>query len=255
MKINEIIEPRDVERPISKDYNIEKMGQRPEDFNEFGAYANGTEDPLDAHMYRKKIRMPSNLNNDAYFQWIKACSPFMKSNPWLPRVYEVVLKKYKDGYVRPSYNMEKLIPISTAIIEIGEQELTHLLANKIYTPEVLAYREEHYTTYNDMWLILSDISKSVYDGNTTINDFSDPGLHQALSIVNRLTKDNGNFTVDMHKGNFMIRLGTTGPQLVITDPLADGGKSIAAGWNPFNNRMVGQSLNIPGGVPPEELPF
>lgn len=41
MKINEIIEPRDVERPISKDYNIEKMGQRPEDFNEFGAYANG----------------------------------------------------------------------------------------------------------------------------------------------------------------------------------------------------------------------
>jgi len=235
MKINEIIEPIHVERPISKPYNIEKMGQRQKiDTTNGGAYARGTPDPLDTHMYRKKIRMPSNLKNDAYYQYIKACSPFMKSNPYFPRVYEVVFKRYSNGLVKPAYNMEKLMTISEANSEI--ENLVEIIAEKIYTEKALAY---HRLGELLLWNISSDIEKGIESSINMYEIFSDEKLIQAIQLIQEVYNSNSAFSTDVHAGNIMIRLGPTGIQLVLTDPLQDNGSSIAAGYNPFSGSTVG----------------
>lgn len=232
MKINEIIEPRDINRPVSTPFNIQKMGLRqPGDGG--GAYALGTEDPGDPHMYRKKIRMPSNLVDDAYFQYIRACSPYMKSNPYFPRVYEVVFKKYANGYVKPSYHMEKLLSLKDAREQLGEFQLANTIAEQIYHEDALQRRRDAGLEAAD---IIRDISDSMFQNNTIEAHklFKDKKLIEAIWLILKVLNSNEHFSEDLHNGNFMVRIGSTGPQLVFTDPLQDNGKSIAAGYNPFN---------------------
>jgi len=235
MKINEIIEPRDIDRPVSTPFNIQRMGKE-QDTNIGGAYARGTEDPVDPHMYRKKLRMPANLTNDAYFQYIKACSPLMKSNPYFPRVYEVVFKKYANGYVKPSYNMEKLVPLKEVLNQIGDRVLPVIIGEQIYDENRLERARQRGGLY------IGDITRDISDGiNNFLNveeTFKDDNLIDAILLIQEVKKSNKYFRTDCHLGNFMVRFGPTGMQLVITDPLEDGGHSIAAGHNPFTGKSV-----------------
>jgi hypothetical protein len=179
--------------------------------------------------------MPSILENDAHFQYIKACSPYMKSNPYFSRVYEIVFKKFKQGFIKPSYHIEKLISIEEASDQMGGIELGNAISEKIYSDRALKLiaKMDTHTIYD----IVRDISVAVR-GIGGIEVFVDDNLNQAIQLIQKVLYSNPFFAVDMHIRNFMIRLGTTGPQLVITDPLQDNGASIAAGYNSFTDKTI-----------------
>ena len=252
MRIDEIIQPQEIERSLSTPFNVQKMGKRP-NYDTGGAYATGTKDPGDPHLYRKKLRMPSDLANDAYYQYIKECSPYMKSNPYFPRVYKVIFRKFKQGYIKPEYHIESLLTIDEANKQVGAEELLNIICEKVYDEVHLASRLEQYAdTGLSIRTVLWDIER-VAGGRLPPSIFKDEKLNEAIQLIQVLKESNPVFSFDMHEGNFMVRFGPGGPQLVITDPLADGGKSIAAGWDPFRSRMV----NAPSAAPTRtaDIPF
>ena len=57
------------------------------------------------------------------------------------------------------------------------------------------------------------ISEVTHPGNQNEN------IKQAMGIIHRLIS-RGLGSYDLHMGNFMIRMGPFGPQIVITDPIA-----------------------------------
>ena len=234
MKINEIIEPQHVDRQVSTDIPAHKFSQRVGKQFTDTAYAHGVEDPQDPHLYRKKIKMPSNLKNDAYYQYIIAASPYMQSNPVFPRVYDIIYKKYPNGQIKPDYRMEKLLPLRTDVfngIELGKY-----LAKKYLTSDEV-------DKLNDIDTVVADIRDCLspyffkYHGH--MNEvIKDKHLRDALILIKNVIASNSNFELDLHSGNIMLRQSSTGPQLVITDPIQDHGKSIAAGFNPFSGKTV-----------------
>lgn len=243
MKIHELLnedqfEPQVKELPQSVPFNLKKMGQKTiQTQHKGGAYGMATPDPNDPFMYRKKLRQPSILNNDAYYQYIKACMPYMDSNPFFPKVYNVKIKKDPKGLTKPMYDMEKLIPMEDAYAEIGYDELDEIFRNKyLIHPE-----SEHRSMIR--------IINSATSQNDT-SDIKDEHLIQAINLIRKVYESNPKiFDLDMHSGNFMVRNTSTGPQLVITDPIADDGRSIV-GYNVFHGgwptgQAPGQTNNTP----------
>ncbi|KAI9549464.1 hypothetical protein GHT06_001864 [Daphnia sinensis] len=48
------------------------------------------------------------MDRNAYYAWVKTIAPYMKSNPYLPRVYVVDDRTDARGSKNPRYKMEKL---------------------------------------------------------------------------------------------------------------------------------------------------
>ena len=233
--VNEdLVEPEVVDRPVSTPFNIKKMGQRSRKSSGGGAYAAGIEDPTDPSMYRKKSRMPSLLEKDAYYQFIKAAQPYVDYNPFLPRVYKIIVKKDPRGFLKPEYHMEKLTPYNEAwrMYDQDGNSLNKILKRKLFTKEAVG---------GDVPRLLANSLEFPFQADTYIKD---PKLIQALDLIRTVKETNSNFMYDLHEGNMMFRIGTTGPQLVITDPLADKGASIV-GYNPFSGKSA-----PPSGVDP-----
>lgn len=180
----------------------------------YGSYAYGQDDE-DEHLYNKIHYYPSRLKVDAYYQWVQAIKPYMDSNPYLPRVYVTELQKDNQGKIRPIYKMEKLMQPT----EFSAESLMGM-ADKMF--KYLDQYFENYTSVNSsprsVFDAIVDIIKEIMTTGA-YDIIKDPLLDQAIELVDIVKNQNENFKYDIHRGNFMVRGTSIGPQLVFTDPL------------------------------------
>lgn len=236
MKIHEILnedqfEPQIRSLPISTPGNIEKVSNfaKKHEFDDnSGAYAMGIEDPTDPHMYRKKMKAFTNLDQDAYFQYIKYITPYMDSNHCFPKVYVTKIKEYSNGYKKPSYQMEKLITLNEAEDIFGAGKLSDFFFKRYFNAG-----DHSDLAIDHMGSYIAVIKRAIYGAFDT--DDWDNDLAQAVKLIQQFLADFKDFTLDLHRGNLMVRMTSTGPQLVLTDPVQDEGKSIV-GYNTFKGR-------------------
>lgn len=195
----------------------------PDDYKDVGSYAKGKQNPTDPHMYRKTSHMPSDLGVDAYHNYIMDVAHKMAENPYLPRIYNITIRTDKNGDSRPSYDMEKLHdPKSVdmdSIIAMGDR-----MFKRFDPPD----GELMHDSDDVMEYISAHIDEAFDSGD--YRNIKDKSLIDAIDLI-RDVKKKGKFYGDMHPGNFLIRITSKGPQLVLIDPLHDSGKSVkGARW-------------------------
>lgn len=209
--IKELVEPKELTVPAGQftpaDVAAKKRAMQASDAAT-GAYGFAHPDPEDPHMINKELYGPSELEYDAYYQYIKAASPYMGENPYFPRVYIVKLEKDPGGNIRPVYQMEKLYPGDILNrSKRGKLAMAHMF-EKMFGIEESIVR----------WYYITDTLKAMLTGYGSYPK-ADPLLKQAVELIKKVKKSNSSFDYDVHEGNAMIRMSSMGPQLVITDPL------------------------------------
>lgn len=213
MKLHEIVQTKD---------NPNLTGPDPE--NTIGApsaFAKVGNDPDDPHMVKKST--PMNDPYNYYLQWLMD-NDAMSSNPYFPRVYE----KRDQGDQR-HLQMEKLQEFNT----LSDQELeamTNRLLKDVTVEDTIQSHLKDYSWSSNInkiernvradpaTAVANYIKKSVNE-NDFRDKIKDPMFAKALSVVRSLAMNFDKYA-DLHSGNFMIRRGPTGPQLVIIDPLS-----------------------------------
>lgn len=144
--------------------------------------------------------------DDPYYQFIKMIEQH-QDNPFFPRIYRHQVYKNKQiqhtPYIKSTMTgvvmMEKLQPLYGG--KIDNDTIVAMFENlglKIDTPDDL------YPMFADRTMIQKVI-------NTTTNDKFADALRILLS--------SGRKSYDLHSGNWMIRLTSVGPQIVILDPV------------------------------------
>ena len=239
MRLNELISPKTRTVKTKSPFNIEKekadaeeAGLKNAESNTpipgQGAFATAKPHSTNPHMYVKSNRVAGKLKSDPYYQWISAVKKLAGSNPYLPRVYDIKLETDSTGAVKPHYTIEKLIDGTTL-----DKELTSSKdgLDEYNTANHIAIQiggEKYSWISNWHWLI-----KTLrVDLNKNLQKFVDPQFVEAFQLVKTVTDSNPNFHYDLHPGNFMIRLTSVGPQLVITDPIASFASGSHDGTDP-----------------------
>ena len=247
MLINEIIDPEISKREIKSPMNLPRMikakDRREYSSDAAGAYAYGSEVTGDPHLYSKKSFMPSRLEQDAYYQYIKAAGPHMGENPYLPRVYKINVIADPLYRYKPSYKLEKLDDLASC----DRAELRYLIESAFP-----GYLESLISTIDTSseWAMgrgLIQEIKLVIEGPRQYPKYAakhqftvNPELLQAATIIQRVISSNKHFSLDLHSKNVMVRRTQVGVQLVITDPIQDGGHSVigAKPWSKGSSAPV-----------------
>lgn len=176
----------------------------------FGSYAYGAPDKKDPHMFNKKNWVPA--HKDGYYEYVRWIQPYIESNIFLPRVYQIKVTTDSNGKQIPKYKIEKLRPYTDFSIEsiLG-------LANSLFPHFERDVRPGSLADISFVWKKMIKEIDNMINGRdfTTDND----QLVQAIRIIQRII-DSGPYHNDMHSGNAMVRGTSTGPQLVITDPIS-----------------------------------
>ena len=144
--------------------------------------------------------------NDPYYQFIKMIEQH-QDNIFFPRIYRHHVYKNKpikqsrvsDYFMTGVVMMEKLHPLYKGPVD--NDMIVAMFDNlglKINTPDDL------YPMFEDRKLIQQVI-------NTTTNDMFADALRMLIS--------SGRKSYDLHAGNWMVRLTSVGPQIVILDPV------------------------------------
>lgn len=151
--------------------------------------------------------------------YIKFVEQLIKNegNPYLPKIYSVRIYECENHYderkntLTAVIEMERLYSLRDMVMDknlISERQLIDL------------FRRGGFDV--DEW---ADIHLKIYTGLSSDNkirnlayETSDEQLSKALNIIADIVQKTRSAT-DFHTGNWMIRLTSTGPQLVITDPV------------------------------------
>lgn len=249
MLINEIVEPRATKERIPQAKNA--LGG--------GAVATVYPHETDPHVVVKKEKSHSpsfqgemNLHSrhDAFAYFVDAIAPYIQSNPYLPRVYvKNSRENSKTGVTSYTYVIERLYERPSVFADYGQSfsgesktnaEMLDVMARKILLDpskvtegktaiskwstlvELVGYaiQSQDYKNIKDKKvieageLIHQAREKMLSDWQKIRSDWSSPTdvrghVRGLVSGVN----------IDLHAGNFMIRMTPVGPQLVIIDPL------------------------------------
>ena len=215
MKILEIISPSIIDKNTKQKFNFrnandyyEKYFTQGEDEHS-GSYARGEEDERDPHMFNKKSYFPSNLDKDAYYQYIKKIGPYISGNPYLPRVYIIKLIKHKDGHIKPEYKMEKLEGW-----ENFDTDEIYAMSKRMFGPGNGCIRPSTIMNY----------CMRIFEGIINTNGMDDK-LIDALNLIYEVKNLNRDFHEDFSDDNVMLRRTKYGPQMVFIDPLFDISRS------------------------------
>ena len=225
MRIDEIITPQEKVTQTPKTWAMSDLRQlRSAALNTktSGYFSKGfeTDDPF---MYGKQAHMPSNLLYDGYYQYVQAIKPIMDSNPYVPRVYSIKLQRDQQGYVRPIYKMEKLVPGNSLNKKILYGIGVRLFGNEEWFKAISSEEFEELESY-DLWKYTAEIISNgiqAYPGKPKMLSVPiqfDEQLLEVMKLIKMITIKNDNIELDLHSGNIMVRPGPI-PQLVITDPL------------------------------------
>ena len=186
-----------------------------------GLFAHGYEDPDDPFMFRKKNHLPGKtLSKDAYFQYVKTIAPHIKSNPFLPRIYEVRIEKDPTGDEQPEYTLEKLVHLEDVNLQTLKSVCYSIFGNN--EQEI----ENFITTKQCINLLIDGLETAFYSNESARRtagsgqiSVTNKKLLQALSIIKKVRDTNSLYGLDLHQENMMLRITPVGAQLVLTDPL------------------------------------
>lgn len=234
MKLLEIMRPAIRTHQMKANFDLARLNQRADaisdDASDVGMYAAVKRNNRIPHEVSKVTHMPSSLQNDGYYQYVMAIQSHMKDNPFLPRIYVIDIKRASNGATKPSYRMEKLWPHT-----VLDAVALHAIGMKCFSnfgdlPKILDGLSMVSSDDDKKHAVWIKICQLVYHLviNGDVGDAGDvnPQLLKAADLINAVLNKNASFHNDMHFNNFMVRLTSTGPQLVITDPIGDGGHSI-----------------------------
>lgn len=73
-----------------------------------GKFSNVYKSISDPHEVVKRNIFSSNLDNDAYYQYVRYIFNRINRNPYLPRVSRVLIRQDSQGRSRPEYRLERL---------------------------------------------------------------------------------------------------------------------------------------------------
>ena len=214
---------------------LSKLEKRPGDkAKEVGSgnYASAWSTTTEPGTVRKVITDISDLNNDAYFQYVRTITKNerLSKNPYFPKIYDVQVVKDKN-FDLPSHSyyvdMERLHKLGT----LSDEEALTIGRNLIHGFD--SWMNQTTSTGQKMY---SDPEKALIGylrqpvskrfsakGNRLLDNIKDPNLKQALMFIKSVLRGNTRFFTDIHNENIMVRRGRHAPQLVFTDPLGGGG--------------------------------
>lgn len=189
-----------------------------------GWYSSGQTNPRDPHEFVKKPHLTTLMDKDAYFKYTKEINELRRQgyhNPFFPQVYNVDITQDQKGNQRPRYRIEKL--------QAGDQFPPETLVGmyeRLFYDEFDMQRIDSYS--NKSWAVWSEIAdqcnRAVERSNYT--NIKDDQLKEALMLIDKILQENPDWNVDLHTNNIRVRGSGVGPQLVLMDPISDGGKSI-----------------------------
>ena len=216
MKIFELITPQEIQPQMKKPHDIAAGRNKAI----YGASAYGQGKPIskrgiDDAEYSKTNYYPSELQDDAYYAYIQAVKPLMGGNPYVPEIYKIIKIRDSNGKIIPRYEMRSYEPWRN----FKKPELVSILA-KISPAEVESMDPDY--TSDEIWFAITGL---IHHAVKADKETEDPELNQVMEIIRNVVASNPAFDYDMHSGNFLIRRTPYGPQLVITDPVQDGGFS------------------------------
>jgi hypothetical protein len=238
MRIDEIVDTefKDVERKTPYNTAIlqkqeRRTARRGSASAPSGWYSGGYQNPRDPHEYVKTTHKPSYLHDDAYYLYVSAIAHLQKKNyrnPYFPVVYQVKVTSDPRGMDRPRYRIETLQSFENYPVE----SIMGMIDRMFINPEYVISRKVEYTNeknkgvlWRDMADYLDKIVMGAHDAEM-LSNVKDPLLKQALSVINKILLKRESFEPDIHHNNIMIRGTPVGPQLVLMDPISDGGASI-----------------------------
>lgn len=234
MRILEIIQEYDVtdvrvrRRKPNFDYDtMQDRAERDQDADtdvQQGWYSGGQTNPRDPHEFVKKPHLTTLLDKDAYYRYVKEIANLKKvgyHNPFFPQVYNVDITQDPKGNQRPRYRIEKLQSGDSYPPEALEGMYERLFNDDISKKDVSSYRNPSL----DIWQeIAHEVNKAVERSNYT--NIKDDQLREALMLIDKIITENPTWNIDLHRNNIRIRGSSKGPQLVLMDPISDGGESI-----------------------------
>jgi len=145
-----------------------------------------------------KTAKVSDPERDGYVKFVKLVIDH-QDNPFFPKIYNAVLRKLPHEEYELIVQMERLHKLSS-------RELFDI------TPQLFARLGIKLEDLEDMWDYLNDPDVWRY----LIENTKNPKFAEALELL--LSADPLLRTHDLHVGNWMVRLTSVGPQLVIIDP-------------------------------------
>lgn len=236
MKIFEIIQEYDATdqqiryRKQNFDYDtLQNKGERDSDqaLNKGvqpGWYSGGQTNPRDPHEFIKKPHLTAKLDKDAYYKYVMEIRELKQQgyhNPFFPQVYNVDITQDPKGNQRPRYRIEKLQPGDSYPEEtlIGMYE--RLFNDEFDMRNLEGTTNKSYAVWRE---IANQVNRAVERSNYT--NIRDDQLIEALMLIDRIIQENPEWNVDLHVNNIRIRGSGMGPQLVLMDPISDGGASI-----------------------------
>jgi hypothetical protein len=189
-----------------------------------GWYSGGQTNPRDPHEFIKKPHLTAKLDKDAYYKYVMEIRDLKQQgyhNPFFPQVYNIDITQDPKGNQRPRYRIEKLqqgdsFPARTLI---GMYE-------RLFNDEFnMRYLEGTTNKSYAVWREISNqINRAVERSNYT--NIRDDQLKEALLLIDKIIQENPDWNVDLHVNNIRVRGSSVGPQLVLMDPISDGGASI-----------------------------
>lgn len=190
-----------------------------------GWYSAGQTNPRDPHEFVKRTHLTSLLDKDAYFQFVSKIRDLKQdgyTNRFFPQVYNIDIVQDTKGNQRPRYRIEKLQPGEN----FSEEALLGLY-DRLFTKEFDTERLKNISNPRAViWRAIAQECARAAEKNNYTN-IRDEELEQALKLVAKLVDQNySSWNVDLHSNNIRVRGSNVGPQLVLMDPISDGGSSI-----------------------------
>lgn len=209
MLLNEIL---DVERPREIKKSIDPFGfpwrVAGKKGEELGGGVTAQAFKSDKPNTIRKVSYHKSLN-DAYIQYIKVILQH-QDNPFFPRIYNA--KIYKEPKTTHSqYKHYFFANEASYALFIEMEKLIPLKNPKMINTAPHIFRQ--------LGLDYKDYDKSLWDNPYFIEEIKQESNNpQFVEAVNILEPLFDKFISDLHKNNMMVRLTSSGPQLVITDP-------------------------------------
>lgn len=148
--------------------------------------------------------------DDPYAEFVRHISS--SDNPHFPHIYNARLyysKKHNSYYT--IVEMEKLYPASNKKIRHAVAER----AKELGLMEPDSSEESFFAMYDDF----GGLDKLKQLASKTNNPKFAEAINTTVELVNQTKAGNSDARLDLHAGNFMVRITSTGPQLVINDPV------------------------------------
>ncbi len=148
----------------------------------------------------KKAYIPNaNPEDDAYVKYVKLISEH-QGNPFFPRIYSA--KMYQEDPVEGA-------ELGKVYLVVHMERLQELTGKKITDTAQELIRS----------LGINGLTDNSFDNTASrfsiAEETTNPQLRDAIFLMEPLFREFGS---DLHVGNFMLRLTSTGPQLVFADP-------------------------------------